>query len=426
MVIYVVKSGDSVYSIAQAYNMSPNKIVSDNELTNPNKLVVGQTLVLLNDMTSYTVKPGDTIYGIASQYNVSPAEIIKANPTLTNPERLNVGQIIMIPQETEKYGSMDINGYAFPNISDEVLQKTLPYLTYISIFSHKVKADGTFDSIPDERIIKAARDAGVAPLMVITNIKPGGGFDSQVASTILNDEKIQDELIKNIEKNLEAKNYYGVDIDFEYILPKDKDAYNAFLKKITTQLRPKGYSVTTALAPKEYGDKVGVLYQGHDYKTHGELASHVIIMTYEWGYTYGPPLAVSPIYKVEEVIDYAVTVIPSKKILTGVPNYGYDWTLPYKKGTAAKTVTNTGAVELAGNTNSKILYDKKSAAPYFNYYDKDGKEHVVWFNDARTIEAFMNLVRDKKLGGVSYWTINKYFPQNWLVVKSLFNINKVL
>lgn len=427
LVIYVVKSGDSIYSIAQEYNMSPNKIIKDNELTNPNELVVGQTLVLLNDMSSYRVKPGDTIYGIAAKNDVSPAQIIKANPGLINPERLYVGQVIMIPgSSTEKYGSMDVNGYAFPNISDEVLEKTLPYLTYISIFSHKVKADGTFDSIPDERVIKAAREAGVAPLMVLTNIKPGGGFDSQVASTILNDEDIQDTLIKNVEKTLEEKNYYGVDIDFEYILPEDREAYNAFLKKITEELRPKGYSVTTALAPKESADKVGVLYQGHDYKVHGELANHVIIMTYEWGYTYGPPLAVSPINKVREVLDYAVTEIPSEKILTGIPNYGYDWKLPYEEGTAAKTVTNTGAVSLAASTDSKILYDEESAAPYFNYYDSDGVEHVVWFNDARTIEEFMNVVRDKKLGGVSYWTINKYFPQNWLVVKSLYDINKVL
>ncbi|NLL34726.1 MAG: spore gernimation protein, partial [Clostridiales bacterium] len=142
--------------------------------------------------------------------------------------------------------------------------------------------------------------------------------------------------------------------------------------------------------------------------------------------TYGPPLAVSPINEVARVLNYAVTAIPPEKILMGMPNYGYDWTLPYTPGTAARTVTNTGAVNLAANVGANIQYDTNSQAPFFNYYDSSGRRHVVWFDDARSINARLELVDRFGLGGVSYWTINSFFNQQWLVLSSQYNVNKVL
>jgi spore germination protein len=148
-------------------------------------------------------------------------------------------------------------------------------------------------------------------------------------------------------------------------------------------------------------------------------------MTYEWGYTFGPPLAVAPINEIRKVLNYAVTAIPRDKILMGIPNYGYDWTLPYVEGSRAATVTNTGAVDLAVREKAAIQYNDVSKAPYFNYYDDAKKQHVVWFEDARSIEAKLELVDEYDLGGVSYWTINRYFPQNWLVLSSMYDIAKV-
>lgn len=137
-------------------------------------------------------------------------------------------------------------------------------------------------------------------------------------------------------------------------------------------------------------------------------------------------MAVAPIREVRRVLDYAVTAIPREKILMGMPNYGYDWTLPYRQGTAARTVSNTGAVDSAYNRGAAIRYDEPSQAPFYNYYDAQGSRHVVWFDDARSVSARLRLVSEYRLGGVSYWTINRYFPQNWLVLNSMYNVRKVL
>jgi len=426
LIIHVVKKGENLYGISKLYGVSYNKIATDNELTNPNELVVGQTLVILMGTRKHRILPGQSLYGIAKMYGISIASLYAANPILSNSIIIYPGQIINIPPSTEKLGTIEVNAYALPGTDMDVLTKTLPSLTYLSIFSYQIQPNGTLKGIDDVPLIQAARSAKVAPMMVITNLKEGGGFDSNLAHTILTNQAIQNTLFRNITDTLKNKNYYGLDIDLEYIFPEDKENYNKFLRRAVTNLKPLGYSVTTALAPKPSGDIKGLLYEAHDYPVHGALANHVILMTYEWGYTAGPPLAVSPLNEVKKILDYAITVIPSKKIFMGIPNYGYDWTLPYVKGTKATALGNVEAVDLARKMHASIKYDYTSQAPFFNYYDADKKEHVVWFEDARSMNAKLKTASEYNLGGVSYWTIGKYFPQAWLVQNSLFKVTKLL
>lgn len=425
MIIHVVKAGDSLYSISRRYGVPVSKIASDNEIELTKSLVIGQTIVVMTGARQHTVRAGESLFSIARRYGTTVAAIQTAN-RLTNPEAIRPGMVLSVPSGEGKLGTIDVNGYTFPNINSEVLAKTLPYLTYLSIFSYEVKADGSLSNINDEPLIRAARAARVAPLMVITNLKPGGGFDSDLARTILTNEQVQDTLITNVVNNLKAKNYTGLDVDFEYIYPQNREDYNNFLRKVRARLEPLGYSLTTAVAPKTAADQKGLLYEAHDYPVHGALTDHVILMTYEWGYTFGPPMAVAPIGEVRKVLNYAVTAIPRRKIFMGMANYGYNWTLPYVEGSRAATLSNVGAVDLARREGAVIKYDMKSQAPYFNYFDDNRKEHVVWFDDARSIEAKMRLLNQYGLGGASYWTIGRYFPQNWLVLSSLYDIRKIL
>lgn len=425
ILIHVVQRGDSIYSIAQRYGVSSQKIINDNELTNPSQLSVGQTIVILADNIRHRVSSGQSLYSIARLYGVTLNDVINANPQITNPARIQVGQVITVPLPQQKLGTIYVNGYAFPNISTDVLQKTLPYLTYLSIFSYEVRPDGSLSTINDTPLIQAARAANVAPIMVITNIEEGGSFNSVLARTILTNEAVQNTLLDNIVRTLREKNYAGLDIDFEYVFAQNREDYNNFLRKTAERIKPLGYTLTTALAPKLSATQKGLLYEAHDYPVHGRYADHVILMTYEWGYTYGPAQAVSPINQVRRVLDYAVTAIPRQKILMGMPNYGYDWTLPFVQGSAARSLSNVAAVEQAYRVGANIQYNTTSQAPFYNYYSA-GKQHVVWFDDARSIQARLKLVDEYNLGGVSYWTINRFFPQNWLVLNSMYNIRKVL
>src|SRR5699024_5958325 len=205
----------------------------------------------------------------------------------------------------------------------------------------------------------------------------------------------------------------------------DKESYNDFLRKIGTRLHQEGLLLSTALAPKTSSTQQEVLYEAHDYAAHGEIADFSVLMTYEWGYSAGPPLPVSPINEVEKVLTYALSVMPQDKILMGQNLYGYDWTLPFVQGESfARALSPQQAVQLAREQGAEIEYDDTSQAPFFHYIDAEGSEHIVWFEDARSIQAKFDLIKRLGLRGIAYWKFGLSFPQNWLLLEDNFIISK--
>lgn len=424
MIIYTVKRGDTLYSISRRYGTSVERLAYDNQIDNALNLVVGQALVITSARSTYTVLRGDSLYSIANTFGTTVSALLAANPSITNPGRIYPGWRLSIPVSNAARG-IDIVGFSV-NTSEQTLNETLPYLTYISPFSYQVDEQGNLSDLIDSSIIETSRENGVASLMCVTNTKPGGGFSSDIVHMVLTDQQVQDTFIENVEAVLQDKNYYGVIINFEYVYPFDKESYNQFLRRIAPRLHALGHLLVTAIAPKTSADQPGTLYEAHDYAAHGEICDLVIIMTYEWGYTYGPAMAVSPIGPVQKVLDYAITEMPAKKILMGMPNYGYNWTLPFVQGTAAQIISNTGAVRLAANVGAEIMYDDTQQAPYFNYYDGEGRKHEVWFDDARSYQARFGLVDGYGLAGAAYWTIGSLFRQGLIVQRDMYNTNKVI
>lgn len=426
MEIYVVQQGDTLAGIAAKFQVSVDQLAQNNGINFDETLVVGQTIVVLYPEVTYTVQEGDTLYAIAERFDTSIVSIYQNNPQLSEQNFLYPNQEIVIKYQTNKIGTMSVNGYAYPYINREVLRRTLPYLTYLSIFTYGFTSDGGLIEVDDSELIQIALDYGVAPIMMLSPLDENGMFSNLRASEMLNNEEAKNNLIQNVLGAIYEKGYQGVDLDFEYIYPEDKDLYVQFIDELRQVLNAQGFTVNTDLAPKVSRDQQGLLYEAHDYGLIGAVSNYVLLMTYEWGYMYGPPMAVSPVNSVRRVIEYGVSEIESYKISMGVSNYGYDWTLPYEKGvTAAKTLGNVEAVDLARRYNVSIEYDEESQAPYFYYTDESGKEHVVWFEDARSIDSRLRLVAEYDLNGTGYWNVMKFFPQNWLVLNSLYEIRKL-
>ncbi len=423
MLIYTVQSGDTLRNIARRFGLTPFRIAADNRLQDPVSLVVGQNLLIQADSVRYTVQQGQTLYSISQEFGVPLERLIEANPNL-NPINLQVGDTVMIPLTEESIQRpIIVNGYAYPTIDVNSLNCVLPFLTFLSPFSYSMTPQGELIAANDNDLVYRSLRSGVMPLMTITNIFDGT-FNTEVLSTVLNDPVLQQDFINNILAELQSKNYYGVNIDMEYISPADREVYNDFLQRLADLLHANSYLVVTAVAPKISADQQGILYESHDYAAQGKAADYVIIMTYEWGYTYSAARAVSPINEMRRVLDYAVTEIPPEKILMSLPNYGYDWTLPYMRGTAAQSIGFITANDLARQYGAEIKFDDQSQTPYFNYY-KNGEQHEVWFDDPRSISAKLGLIEEYGLAGVSWWTVNRCYVPNWLLMQDMGEIVKL-
>ncbi len=378
-------------------------------------------------MTIYIVNAGDTVNSIASAFGVTADSIIYNNQ-LSSPYRLAVGQALLLStgENTGDKRFIYTNGYAYPFINSFNLTETLPYLTDLSVFSYGFTTTGELvpPPIDDTWMIALAKEENTAPILTLTPFGPDGLFNNHLITVVVSDAAVQQNLINQLLAMISQKGFEGVDIDFEYILAEDRVPFAEFVANVRAAVNAVGYPVSVALAPKTSDNQPGLLYGGKDYGLLGAAADNVLLMTYEWGYTYGPPMAVAPINKVREVVDYAITRIPIEKINLGIPNYGYDWTLPYERGvTKARTISNTEAVQIAIDNNVPIQFDQVAMSPFFTY-ESEGLAHEVWFEDVRSMREKFSLVQEYGLRGVGYWTIMNLFRANWLLLADTFNIVK--
>lgn len=385
MVIYTVQPGDSLDSIAARYGVSANTIANDNQIPPPYALAVGAALLLTE--AAYPLAPTD----IPISFSGRPAAS---------------------------------GGYAYPFIRREVLEQTLPYLTDLFVFSYGFTTEGALipPALDDTFMITLAKNYGTAPILTLTPFGPDGRFSNYLITKVVNNETAKTRLINELVHQVTERGFEGVDIDFEYILAEDKLPFVNFVTDVRTAINELGYPVSVALAPKTSDTQTGLLYEGKDYALLGEAADYVLLMTYEWGYTYGPPMAVAPLNKVREVVEYALTKIPAEKINLGIPNYGYDWTLPFVRGTSkAQSIGNIEAVQIAIAQSVPIQFDEIAQSPFFTYI-QNNQTHEVWFEDVRSIHGKFGLVREYGLRGMSYWQIMRLFRANWLLQEGEFSI----
>ena len=424
MTIHVVQAGESVGSIAMHYGVDPVRLAADNAVPADGALAVGQTLVVRFPRQVHAVQPGETLASIAAAYGTSVRQLWRNNWPLGGMEDLSPGQVLVISYWDERLGTASFNGYAYPYIDPALLSAQLPYVTYLTPFTYGISAGGGLLPLEDDAMLSAARQRGTAPVMHLSTLTESGQFDTQRAEVVLTDFEVQDRLVAEVLQTVLRKGFAGLDVDFEYLPGELAEAYAAFLSRLQRLLHSRGLFVWAALAPKTSASQPGLLYEGHNYAAVGAATDGVLLMTYEWGYTYGPPMAVAPLPNVRAVLDYAITEIPAEKIFLGIPNYGYDWPLPFVQGvTRAQSISNQRAIELAVKYDIAIQYDETAQSPFFHYTDAGGIVHEVWFEDARSMSAKLRLIAEYGFQGGGFWNLMRPFSQTWLVLDALYDVD---
>lgn len=428
MIIHVAQQGDTIASIAKQYDVSAKRLIQDNGFEEFFALVPGQTVVIAYPKQTYTVKEGDTLQNIADVNEITLIQLLRNNPYLSDREYIFPGETLVIRYDNSK-GRITTNGYANTYIDENTLTKTLPFLTYVSVFGYRTTTEADIIGIDDIEIINKANEYQVAPIMMLTSLSEQGGQHPEVVKFLYNDSDV-DKHINNILTILRRKGYYGINITYQFINEYNRLLYENYTKKLSERLKQDGYLLFITISENFIIEADKVSFEKIDFTNIGQIADGITILNYNWGYSFGPPGPVSSIYLMKQFFDYIIKLIPPQKIEIGVPIIGYDWELPYIIGvTKANSLTLDSAITLARDTGSKILFDEVSKTPYFKYIDNRSgtpRRHEVWFIDARTIYSLLKLVTEYGFRGTGIWNIMNYYTQMWLIINSEHEIETLL
>ena len=420
MFFHEVQAGDSLFTISSRYGISIDEIRHVNGLVESN-IVPGQALLI--PLYTYIVQPGDTFTGIARKSYLSLEQLTAANPAV-NPAALQPGMRLTIPN-ISNYHASALGYYVVrsPELDRALISDFAPYSTSISIFEYHFASNGDIaNNLNDLTAIQTTWNYRVRPLVTVTNLTPEG-FSPELVHQVLNNPTARTNLVNNISYLVTNRGYGGVNIDFERVMAEDRDLFTGFLRELRDRLQPLGRTLTIAL-PAKTSEEIPWL-KGYDYGGIGSVVDYMFIMAYDWHHAGSEPGPTAPITEVRRTVEFAIKYVPRRKIIIGMPLYGYDWTIPYSPGRVAPAISNQNAVETAMRYQSPIQYSTEFESPFFRYTDQKGLTHEVWFEDVRSMGAKMLLIREYGLQGLGAWQLTLGFTQGpWLLTK-FFTILKV-
>lgn len=429
MEIYIVQPEDTIDSIAYKHGITAYKLISDNGLDYSHNLVPGQALIIIYPMITHTVQKGETLGGIAKLHNVKLMQVLRNNPFLNNREYIYPGELLAIQYKHKD--KISTNGYTYAFNKRDVLIKTLPYLTYLSIFNYGTTNKGeiiTYDD--DTEVIKLAKEYGTAPMMMLSALTQKGQVNYGLLYDILLNEEYNTRLMENVLKILKEKGFYGLNMLISDMNISNQKLYLALLEKEEKILSREGFYFTITLNPKLTFTDDQISFEDLNYGAISDYVHCITLLQYTWGTNPGPPAPISSEYLLRSFINHVKTAIPADKTVIGKPLIAYDWELPYVPGrTQALSLTIDRAIGLAKEVGAVIQFDEISQTPYFRYsasYVGMPIEHIVWFIDIRSIISLSQIIDDFELCGSGIWNIMIHYQQMWTFLNYQYEIDKII
>lgn len=264
------------------------------------------------------------------------------------------------------------------------------------------------NTVVDLRTVRFLQRQGIKVIPTITDLR-NGDWHPELVSNMLSDPARRQAHVRRIADLVRAKGYDGIDVDYEDLKATDRGAYSAFVRELAEAMHAEGRLVTSSVYAKmsDAGDDPS--NEAQDLRTIGAATDQVRVMTYDYHWETSPPGPISPANWVRDVIAWTVTQIPPEKVILGAVLLGYDWVGGY--GT---TVDYLQATALARRYHAPMRRTG-DGSPWFRYL-REGRQHEVWFEDAVSVRAKLEVARKYQLGGVFFWRLGGEDPAVWSLV----------
>jgi spore germination protein YaaH len=301
---------------------------------------------------------------------------------------------------------------SFGSVNRESFEANADILDEISPFWYHPDSNGNLyfgREARDQTLIELAHSKGVLVIPSVHNVING----TDPVPALMRNPEARSRHVRIIVDEVVKYNYDGIDIDYEFLPANLRDGFSAFIVELSDALHAQNKLLTIAVHAKteDYGGLGGF----QDWVVIGKAVDRLRIMTYDYHWRGGGPGPVAPLYWVEDVAEYAKTVVDPAKIVIGVPFYGYNW--PSGGGNAVGQTwdmineiiqTNGLAVNLMERNDRGLVQE--------NWITYGGRQ--VWFSTGSGLAAKLDLVQRYDLAGIAIWRLGGEDPNNWTVIRN--------
>lgn len=330
-------------------------------------------------------------------------------------------------------------------------------LTQISPFAYELQADGTIKNAlkaNEEPWLTLMAEAKKKKVKVYPSILsyPQTATEQYDVYLLLAQRAKRNAHIADIVSLVKKNRYDGIDIDYENKLADDRPYFSVFLRDLAKALHKdskKLICTVEARTPPESKfattspEILERIEYSNDYKTIGTVCDQVRIMAYDQGSddmslvnlntaAGNPYKPVADIEWVKKIITLALWDIPAKKIILGVPTYGYKYEVIPATSTSSQRYSRIGSMNwnyadelvrmlgiVPARNNAGELSFTYATSTGVNGENLGGwKQYLVWYSDAGAIADKMRIAKLYKLGGVAVFKADGgNDPNLWNVLK---------
>ncbi|QHA01545.1 cell wall-binding repeat-containing protein [Dehalobacter restrictus] len=268
-----------------------------------------------------------------------------------------------------------------------------------------VQADGSFayrfsSAETPKYLVSLGQSKGAQVVPMVMN-------SGSTADSVLQNATKRSAFVNSATKMIAETNADGILVDMEALSESSEEGLTALMQSLYTQLHPQGKLVMVSVMSKTSAT-AQPWYDEYDYSDLAQYVDYIQIMSYDKHYSTSAPGPIAPLDWVREVIAYAVTEIPSEKILMGVPYYGRAWRTE-GSGWVSKVfgwavATQTADQFCATITRETTLTDP-IGVPTFQYVDESGYNRTAYFDDRLSWGEKLDIMDEYNLGGIGGWSM---------------------
>ncbi len=271
---------------------------------------------------------------------------------------------------------------------------------------------------PDVLQVAAAKHVAVMPLVV------NRGFNQPLMHTVLDRPEARARAIRYLLYFALRDGYLGFQFDYENIHYTYRDKFTVFFREAAREFHKHGLQLSAAVvgrlsdtrntnSPGGYDNWSGV----YDYEEMGKVADFISVMAYAEHGANADPGPVAGLPWVKTISEYSAKTMPPRKVSLGVPFYGMRWEAADPAAAdfggrkwRGRSARYPDAAAAMGTT--EMLWDDRESSPHVSF-DNNGRRTELWFENARSLQAKVQLSHDMGFTGISAWVLGQEDPAYW-------------